>query len=81
MPLKDSRSAKPWLMLNSTNLSQSSPAATSIIPPLQASYSSAFPLFSTLITVPANPASLINKLEPPPKIKTGSFASSALLTN
>lgn len=35
--------------------SQSSPAATAIIPPLHASTVAEFPLVSTRITVPSNP--------------------------
>ena len=66
--------------MKATNSSQSVPALTVSVPPLQASISKEFPLVSTLITVPANPLSLINTFEPPPRISNGSPELSAALT-
>ena len=66
--------------MKATNPSQSAPALTVNVPPLQPSISKELPLVSTFITVPENPLSLIKTFEPPPRIRIGVLDSSAAFT-
>ena len=50
-----------------TRASQSSPAATVTVAPLQSETSAAMPRVATRTTVPGNPWSAISRFEPPPE--------------
>ena len=63
-----------------TRASQSSPAATVTVAPLQSETSAVMPRVATRTTVPGNPWSAISRFEPPPSTSTGSPAASAART-
>ena len=63
-----------------TRASQSSPAATVTVAPLQSETSAVMPRVATRTTVPGKPWSAISRFDPPPSTSTGSPAASAART-
>src|SRR6478735_418140 len=60
-----------------TRASQSSPAATVTVAPLQSETSALMPRVATRTTVPGNPLSATSRFDPPPSTSTGSPSASA----